>query len=313
MALHLPLIAVYNPIMAERDESDHPAPDYSFQRGTVGSVLLEDRLFWGEYGTYRTPTPLRVSIHDGMEIGIILSGAHSVTVDDMVLRGGPGDFWLLGMWEPHRWQARAADTQLVTVVFQPEFIGEEMLHNSAWPEMFACAPEDRPVVSNPQMRRMVLDIGRELHREMVERSRGWETAIRLSLARFLFTLTRQRILPSGRGTRAVPRSSTLERIRPALAAIHSSPTDRVTVADAAWACGLSTAQFSRVFRQATGLSFAKFRMRGHLALAAHLLLTTDLSTEAVAARSGFVDGSHLHRNFVERYGYTPGRYRELGE
>jgi len=248
-----------------------------------------------------------------MEIGIILSGAHSLTIDDMVLRGGPGDFWLLGMWEPHRWQARAANTQLVTVVFQPEFIGEDVLRNSAWPEMFACAPEDRPVVSGPQMRRMVLDIGLELRREIAEKSRGWETAIRLALARFLFTLTRQRNLCLGGGRRAVPRSSTLGRIRPALAAIHSSPRERITVADAARACGLSTAQFTRVFRQATGLSFAKFRLRGHLALAAHLLLTTDLSTEAVAARTGFVDGSHLHRNFVEPYGCTPGRYRALGQ
>jgi len=299
--------------MAERDESDHPVPNASYWMGKLGFVLSEARPFRLSYGTHPEPTPLRVSIHDGMEIGIVLSGAHSVTIDDTVLRGGPGDFWLLGMWEPHRWQAHADDTQLVSVVFLPEFIGEEVLRNSAWPELFASAPEDRPVASGPQMRRMVLDIGWELRREMAERSRGWETAIRLSLARLLFTLTRQRNLPSGGGRRAVPRSSTLGRIRPALAAIHSSPRERITVADAARACGLSTAQFSRVFRQATGWSFAKFRLRGNVAFAAHLLLTTDLSTEAVAGQTGFVDGSHLHRNFVERYGCTPGRYRALGQ
>jgi len=281
--------------------------------GKLGFLLSEAHPFRVSYGTHRYPTPSQVSIHDGMEIGIVLSGAHSVTIDDTVIRGGPGDFWLLGMWEPHHWQSHVADTQLVSVVFLPEFIGEEVLHNSTWPEMFTCAPEERPVASSPQMQRMVLDIGLELRREIAEKSRGWETAIRLSFARLLFTLTRQRNLPSGGGTRAVPRSSTLERVRPALASVHASPRDRITVADAARACGLSTAQFSRVFRQATGLSFAKFRLRGHLAFAAHLLLTTDLSTDAVAGRSGFVDGSHLHRNFVERYDCTPGQYREFGQ
>jgi len=59
-----------------------------------------------------------------------------------------------------------------------------------------------------------------------------------------------------------------------------------------------------------GLSFAKFRLRARLAYAARLLLTTRLPTEAVATQAGFVDGSHLHRSFVRRYGTTPGQYRE---
>jgi transcriptional regulator GlxA family with amidase domain len=58
-----------------------------------------------------------------------------------------------------------------------------------------------------------------------------------------------------------------------------------------------------------GLSFGKFRRRAHLAYAAHLLLTTDHTMDAIAAEAGFVDGSHLHRHFVERYRTTPGEYR----
>ena len=62
-----------------------------------------------------------------------------------------------------------------------------------------------------------------------------------------------------------------------------------------------------------GLSFGKFCMRARLAYVAQLLLTTDLSVEAIAEAAEFADASHLHHAFVGVYAATPARYRSVGQ
>ncbi len=59
-----------------------------------------------------------------------------------------------------------------------------------------------------------------------------------------------------------------------------------------------------------GVTFGRFALRARLAFAAHRLLSTDLSVEAIAAEANFTDASHLHRHFVKHYGQTPRAYRE---
>jgi transcriptional regulator GlxA family with amidase domain len=60
-----------------------------------------------------------------------------------------------------------------------------------------------------------------------------------------------------------------------------------------------------------GLSFGELVLRQRGARAAQLLLSSDVSLEAIADELGFVDASHLHRMFARRYGYTPARYRKM--
>jgi AraC-like DNA-binding protein len=59
-----------------------------------------------------------------------------------------------------------------------------------------------------------------------------------------------------------------------------------------------------------GTSFGQFSLRARLGYAAHRLLASDLTVEAIAQRAGFVDASHFHRTFVRHYGCTPRTYRE---
>ncbi len=252
----------------------------------------------------------RVSIHDGLEVGILLTGAIEVGIEHHIMLAAPGDAWFIPMWEPHWWRVIGRDNQRVAVVFLPDFLEEGVLRNRPWLDIFSCPPSQRPTVTTEQMRKTVIAIGWELHREIEERSPGWETAMRIGLSRLLFTISRD-WQPRGLPDRPLQADSHhLARIMPALKAVHAHPEDRITIPEAASACRLSPAQFSRVFRQTMGLSFGKYRLRTRLAFAAHLLLTTDGTTDGIAGQAGFVDGSHLHRYFLKHYAATPGRYRE---
>ncbi len=221
----------------------------------------------------------------------------------------PGDVWLTATWEPHGWRVAAPNTEDVLLIFLPEFLGEEQLGNLSWLDLFAVPPNQRPRVTTPEMRERVLTLGHELRSEMREQRRGWQTAVRLGLLNILLTLSREWEPPARWHVRSRARASSLPRILPALNLVQSRPARRVSVTDAAKACGLGRAQFCLIFQDAVGMSFGRFCRRSRLGYVAELLLSTDLTIGAIAQQAGFADSSHMHRSFVRHYGCTPGHYR----
>lgn len=221
----------------------------------------------------------------------------------------PGDVWMVGMWEPHRWQATESNSRTLCVLFSLEFITEEVLPGGHWQPMFTCPPRDRPVVSESETRRVVLGIAREIADEAEHKRSQWSTVVRLCLAKLFVILGRCWQPEDVEGVADARAPVTFDRIMPALTAIRSRPAQRLSLARSAADCGLSTAQFSRVFAHTIGISFGRFRVRAHLSYAASLLLETGSSIDAVAARAGFTDASHLHRLFVKHYEATPGEFR----
>ena len=221
----------------------------------------------------------------------------------------PGDVWITATWEPHGWRTTARNTSDIVVIFLPEFLGEDMLGDLPWLSLFAVSPADRPHVTHAKMRQALLALGEEMQREATERRPGWESAVHLDLLRALHRLGQGWKQPSPARTQGRFQASNLPRIMPALVLVHSERGRRVSLQEAADACGLGRAQFSLIFRNTMGMSFGKFCMRSRLGYVVELLLATDIPTEALARQTGFADGSHLHRAFVARYGCTPGHYR----
>lgn len=304
---------MYNRIMPKSTHSRSRTTDYELKASSWDLRLSSGQPFQARAGRWLEPGDLQVSLHDGLEVGVLLSGELALHIDDVTMSCRPGSVWLFGMWEPHEWRITEPMTQQVGIVFLPEFLGNEILENTPWMKMFAARASERPIELSARMRERALRIGHDLRDEIESDGPYRETAIRLEVAHLLLMLSQEWRPPEG--LEPTPRAvhSRLKRIMPALEAVHARPVGRIRTADAAAACGLSVPQFARVFRQLTGLSFARFQMRSHLAFAAHLLLTTAMSVEAVASRSGFVDASHLHRNFVRQYAVAPGAYRQRAQ
>ncbi len=272
--------------------------------------LTEASPFWVSAMAHPVPTGRDLHVHAGLEIGVILAGGQEISFDEMVLSTRPGDVWLCAMWEPHGWRITEPRTENAVLVFLPDFLGEEMLDGVPWLSLFAVPPAQRPRASTPQMRQEALAIGRHLWREVHERGPAWETALRLYTLLLLVMLRRGWEQPAASGRQARLRVSNVARIMPALTLVHSDPAHRLGVSDAAAACALSRSHFDAIFRHTMGISFGRFRERARLTFAAHLLLTTERSVESIAAEAHFVDGSHLHRRFRKRYGWTPTEYRK---
>ncbi len=255
------------------------------------------------------PMALRPDLNEGLEVGIVLAGTQERQWQDHSCLLSVGDAWLCSMLEPHAWRSIEDQGVSVSLVFAPEFLGEEVVGDLPWLTLFTVPVAQRPRVANAAVRRTVLAIGEEMRQEIEEQRRGWMTALRVCLLRLLLTIGRDWEPPKRHADRsqALPRS--LRNIMPVLHAVQADATTRLSVPEAARACGLSAAQFSRIFRSLMGTSFGEFVLRSRVSAAARYLLTTELTTESIAAQTGFADHSHLHRVFVRYYRCTPRQYR----
>jgi len=252
--------------------------------------------------------PHHIEMHNGFEVGIVLSGEDDRMSSKTHELLRPGQVWMHAMWEPHGGLAHAENTKEVVLIFRPEFLGDMRIGDASWLSLFAVEQSQRPRVSDGTARE-TLAIGRQIERELAEQLKGCETALRIHLMHLLLLLYRNWAPPEEAKDRNWTRMTNLPRVVPAVEFVQAKPGSRITVREAADACGFSVTHFKRMFRETMGVSFAAFCLRSRLAHVADQLLTTDLPEDAIAHEMGFVDASHLHHHFVSYFGMTPGRYR----
>lgn len=250
-------------------------------------------------------------MHYSFEVGIVLSGRQRRYYEDFGKTLGAGEVYLTPAWEPHGGRATSPDTTMLIIFLVPEFLSNETVNDVSWLDLFVVPPSERPWVKREETRQQVLVIADELRREKSEQNRGWLTALRLGTLRLLLAISREWEHHDSHGGRPQARPSDLARIAPSLSLLESRTGHRVSLAEAARACSLSSSRFSFVFRHTMGLSFGEFGLRHRVTRAGQLMLTGDSPLEAIADELGFADASHLHRAFLKRYGCTPARYREM--
>jgi AraC-like DNA-binding protein len=258
-----------------------------------------------------TEDPPVMHVHEAAEVGIVLDGKVTIDYGSCVVEYGPGELWLVAMWEQHERLAEPAGAVDVVLIFLPEFVAEEAAGMPSLLNMFALPPPLRPQPSSGADRELVLAIGRDLKREVDGRHPAWTRVVQLTLTRLLIECSRwwdASAASVGSGDAAAA-ATLLARIMPALSLVYDDPKRRLSVTEAADVCSLSRSRFQHIFRSAMGVSFGSFSQRLRLAFCAHRLLTTDHTTEAIAAEAGFAGASHLNRGFLKQYGCTAGQFR----
>jgi transcriptional regulator GlxA family with amidase domain len=85
----------------------------------------------------------------------------------------------------------------------------------------------------------------------------------------------------------------------------------LTVTTLAGYAGVSTRHLTRLFLKNLRQTPARFVRDARVTAAAHLLATTSLALPAVAAQCGLGSVETLRREFVQRYGVPPARYRAM--
>ena len=81
------------------------------------------------------------------------------------------------------------------------------------------------------------------------------------------------------------------------------------LADIAFACGLSVSQFTRAFKQTTGVAPHRWLIQYRVEIAKQHLADRSMRLTDVALACGFADQSHLTRVFAAHTGLTPAAWR----
>ena len=294
---------------ARRADRPRAQPDWVRLAELYDHRLTPESPLWVDCGDADAPSALEVHVHKGLDVGILLRGGYELQYGDYSFKPRRGDVWLGGMWEPHSWRVTEPGTRAAVVCFLPEVLEEHIEPGLDLLSIFTVPASERPRVTSAEMRREVLAIGRRLCQEIRAMNLGWSLMVKLHLVELLVTLLRDWKPPRSLQRGTMLRSDDLARIIPALALVHASAGGRVSARVAADACRLSLSGFQHAFRRTMGMSYGKFALRSRLALAAHALLDADLPVQAIAESTGFVDASHLHRQFVAHYRCTPAEYR----
>jgi AraC family transcriptional regulator len=99
-------------------------------------------------------------------------------------------------------------------------------------------------------------------------------------------------------------------LRTVMAQLHDDVRRPPTLAELARTAGVHPAHLARVFRTQMGASLGAYARRLRLEWCAQQLAHGDQPLGTIAQRAGFADQSHFTRAFRQRFGVTPGAYRE---
>lgn len=93
--------------------------------------------------------------------------------------------------------------------------------------------------------------------------------------------------------------------------LYAHSAERLTLASVAGAFFMSKSTLSNRIADTTGTTFSKLLTNIRVEKASDYLIYTDLTLDAIALLTGFVDASHLSKNFVAQVGVPPIKFRKI--
>ena len=121
---------------------------------------------------------------------------------------------------------------------------------------------------------------------------------------------RQCALPTDARFQESSRSKDGRLVNTAIAYVEQNLHNRVSQSEVAKRCGISSCQFSRIFKQVHGTTFQEYVLRRRMGQAIKLLQNPSASITDVCYTVGFNDLSHFTRIFRRYIGVAPSAYRK---
>ncbi len=219
--------------------------------------------------------------------------------------------------EPHHWRSMNLPTQALlipdgvathwhysgTVDFAVFYFlagGSTIMHSL---ETLADSRDEPLPFSDPLVGAAALQLALEL-----QKAHGADAGFMERLAGVMLEQSfRALVTPVTRGIN--PRHVHFARLQAVLNHVHTNLAGDLTTARLAKRAGVSSAHFSRIFRDATGASPHQYVLTARLELARKLLTQSNLPISRIAEESGFSSQSHLTASFRAVHSTTPAQYR----
>ncbi|MFE4711437.1 helix-turn-helix domain-containing protein [Paenibacillus sp. NPDC056722] len=282
---------------------------------------------WHEKIRHKTSQPLNIIIssleegypahwHKELEIVYILGEGMQIGIGGEIYTLRTRDILLINSCEVH--QNFANPNGCAKIILQLD-----KLPFGAWGDLIfnqkIVQPQLRPAVTDEQtntwqatlhgeLERLILNIQREWEGQ----SDGFELVINARMHDLMALLLRQvprEIYSKEALTKRKIRLEQLDRLEGVLNHIENHPGSEMTLKQAADISGYSIYHFTRLFKEATGVTFVDYINIFRANYAGQLLLGSDMSITEAAYRAGFNSIETFNRVFKKVNGCTPTLYR----
>ncbi|MDD3155437.1 MAG: helix-turn-helix domain-containing protein [Victivallaceae bacterium] len=284
--------------------------------------LLKHYLLWHNFklvvGTARHSSPdSDANIHrhdDFFELVFVRAGSAEHVAGGQVLQVVPGSVFLLEPGVEHSYR-NTQSLNIYNLLFAPEFLRQFREDLSGLPNyqlLFNLRTDERtggllslPDKAFPEVLQLLDSI---LAEEAALRP-GARCAILADFLKVLVIFCRECVVPYVKETQ----SSYAMQISDLLAALEGKLSTKWSLESMARRARMSTANFRLQFKQLTGETPAAYLLRLRLERAAQLLMRMPgKMVGQIAQDCGFSDSNYFARQFRQKYGVSPTRYRSSG-
>ena len=269
---------------------------YSFNRDMLGPVVLSrddtPPVLMNQYSSSFK------HCHLFYEIEYVISGSGVQEINGVSFPVKKGDVIFLKPNETHTYypDPHVEQFYILNCEFRQIPAGQE--------EKFNALPTVLPVSAKTAVE--IDSIFNKMEKEFLNHEAGYEDFLNAYLNLILATLYRE----SGR--KADEKGSLDANILAVMDFIESRHM-RVTMKDCAHFLSYTSSYFSRIFKEAVGMTLTDYLNSRKFQIAMTLLSETDLSIDVVMEKSGFDHRKTFYLLFKKNLEMTPGEYRKLSK
>lgn len=256
------------------------------------------------HGPGAPPQPRYHHFHPAAELVWFRRATARMHVRGTVTPTGAGELVYLPSMTPHDFDVDGGEREFVLILYDPRH--EHVLDPDLKAKLAAGPLVLRPTGQEAARVEFLADWMIETRSPGCRPPMADNSAERI--LELILTLLATNGIPVARESES-PLPRPMARLEQAIELIHQDPARELSLAQAAQSCNLSPGYFARLFRDRIGVTFAEYRKRHRLNLAAQMIAASDLGIAEVAWKTGFGSPAHLSARFAEHFGVSPRRYR----
>lgn len=282
---------------------------------TVKKISNNDLLYPFSFVYKDTKSPqkeLTDHIHDYYEIVYVYSGKGTFFIDDIFYDMKQGDVFFIPNNTIHRAMPDSVDPVTSTILFfSPTLIFNVLLDDSfSYLNLFEMAVKKKnyKISLQPESQKKIEEQLLTIFEETIKNQLGSRHATLLIVHQIILDL--YRVYSDNKQQSLETYSYGPDWIKEILVYINNNLSQPLTLTELANEALVSTAHFSRVFKQTTGMGLTVYLNNKRVIKAKKLLLETDHTVSYVAEICGFESMTHFHRIFKKYIDMTPANFRK---
>ena len=270
-------------------------------------------LFQFKSGQY-TPT---WNWHERLELTMALDGPLRMGMGDTTVEMEPGDLIIVDNLKLHNVQDFPGfKTRVIVMSFMPEFV---YAPGSPSCDYAFLLPFYAKREGHPHVLRLADEAAGPIYAAMAELMKyyfrstdqpHWQSGCKASFVQILYQLTKRFQASEVMRAEFVQHRQLAERLARLFEFVRVNYAEKISVEQATQLVHMSQAQFMKVFKKVSGMTFVAHVTRVRINNALRLLRETDLTIAEIAAKTGFSDQSYFDRRFRQAFGKSPREWRK---